>query len=599
MSLEFEIPLVSFIFVLIINIVYFSKKKLDLVENKAYQFILICSFIEILIDLIIHVICSFNTFSVIESSYYNLFNILNKGLSMLFIIIFSCLFYYIIVITYKSRKNAKKVFIPLLILNIISFIILQFTNINLVEVGSVTNVTGTTIMFGYLIVAILIFASLVITLINIRRIDRRYISIFSILLIMIVLYALTLVCPGIIIYDLVLVLLCYIMFFTIENPDVKMIYELNKNKKLLESMSEEKSNFLFSMSQETKRPIDNIIEVKTMLENENDLEKVDNGLKIIENNARSLKNIINNVLDISNLASSKLTVTSETYNFYTLINTILKSVGTKLNDKITLRTNVSKNIPTELYGDSVKLKQVLTSVLANALKYTKEGYIDVDVNEIVKYDVCRLVVTIEDSGCGMTVEKVNELLKSNSDLEDTDLLKLDNLDVDLKLAFKIIKKLGGYINVKSEENVGSTFTIVIDQKIKLDKNTYYSEYIFNKKKVIAVSDKRQTLKVLNNLSNKHDIEFLNTMFSNDLVQRVKDGESFDLIILEDEMTPDSALTVLGRLQEAKKGFKVPTIVMLNKDKESIKEHYVEDGFDNYIRKESLEEDFDKVIKKYI
>ena len=89
------------------------------------------------------------------------------------------------------------------------------------------------------------------------------------------------------------------------------------------------------------------------------------------------------------------------------------------------------------------------------------------------------------------------------------------------------------------------------------------------------------------------------MYSNDLVQRVKDGESFDLIILEDEMSPDSALTVLGKLQEAKKGFRIPTIVMLKKDKESIKEHYVEDGFDNYIRKESLEEDYNKVIKKYI
>ena len=389
------------------------------------------------------------------------------------------------------------------------------------------------------------------------------------------------------------------MIFTIENPDVKMIYELNKNKKLLESMSEEKSNFLFSMSQDTKKPIENILEVKKMLENEKDLKTIDTGLKVIENNARGLKNIINNVLDISSISSSKLVVSNETYNIYPLLDTALNNVKSKLNPKVSLRTNISKNIPMELYGDSVKLKQVITSILFNAAKFTKEGYIELSANEIVKYDVCRLIIEIEDSGKGMSVEKLNELLKSNSDLEDTDLLKLNNLDVDLKLAFKIIRKLGGFINIKSEENKGSTFTIVIDQKIKQEKDPFYSKYIFNKKKVIAVSDNLQTLKSLNSLSNNYDIDFLTTMHGNDLVQRIEDGEVFDLIILEDEARPDSALAILGKLQEAKKGFNVPTIVMLNKNKESIKEHYIEDGFSDYLRKENMEEEFDRIIKKYI
>lgn len=89
------------------------------------------------------------------------------------------------------------------------------------------------------------------------------------------------------------------------------------------------------------------------------------------------------------------------------------------------------------------------------------------------------------------------------------------------------------------------------------------------------------------------------MHGNDLVQRIEDGEVFDLIILEDEARPDSALAILGKLQEAKKGFNVPTIVMLNKNKESIKEHYIEDGFSDYLRKENMEEEFDRIIKKYI
>ena len=155
-----------------------------------------------------------------------------------------------------------------------------------------------------------------------------------------------------------------------------------------------------------------------------------------------------------------------------------------------------------------------------------------------------------------------------------------------------------HINIKSEEKVGSTFTVVLDQKIKLER-PLYSKYIFNKKKVIVVSNSLETLKEINTLSNKYDIDLLATMYSNDLIQRVLDGEEFDIIILEDEMTPLSGYTVLRKLQEVKKNYNIPTVVMLKKDKESIKDHYIEDGFNGYIRKQNLEEDFDKIIKKYI
>ncbi len=591
-------PICAVLINVLILTVFYSKRRIKSDETKAYSNLIIVGFLESVVASTLVVLM--NLYGK-PSFIYNLHRI--DYILMLFWV--WALFNYVLIVSVNNHRKIRGMIQKItIIINLIVSISFFFLEVNVINENGIidTNGQAMNVLFTMLAVYIVLIVILVIKSLikNIKSSsNKKFIPLFILGIMGIISLVIRSIAPEVLLISLVAAYADLIMFFTIENPDVKMIYELNKNKKLLESMSEEKSNFLFSMSQETKRPIDNIIEVKTMLEGEKDLSVVDNGLKVIENNARSLKNIINNVLDISNLSSSKLTVSSETYNFYTVINTVLKSVSTKISDKISLRTNISKNIPTELYGDSVKLKQVLTSILANAIKYTKEGYIDVDVNEIVKYDVCRLVVTIEDSGCGMTVEKVNELLKSNSDLEDTDLLKLDNLDVDLKLAFKIIKKLGGYINIKSEENVGSTFTIVIDQKIKLNKNSYYSEYIFNKKKVIAVSDKRQTLKDLNGLSSKYDIEFLTTMYSNDLVQRVKDGEKFDLIILEDEMMPDSALSVLGKMQEVRKGFNTPTIVMLRKNKESIKEHYVEDGFDNYIRKENLEEDYDKIIKKYI
>lgn len=593
------LPICAVLINILIVVVFFSKKRIKSDETKAYSLLIRIALVESILACVL----------VILMNLYGIPKYIYSVHRIDYILILSwvwALFNYVLIVSLNNNKKLRNIIQKVTFaVNILIFISFFFLKVNVINEKGIIDTNGEAM--NLLIISLGIYVAFILILVfkslikNIRSsANRKFIPLFFLAILGVLALIMRKEAPEVLMISLVAAYADLIMFFTIENPDVKMIYELNKNKKLLESMSEEKSNFLFSMSQDTKKPIENILEVKKMLENEKDLKTIDTGLKVIENNARGLKNIINNVLDISSISSSKLVVTNETYNIYPLFDTVLSNVKKKINANVNLRTEISKNIPTELYGDSVKLKQVITSILFNAAKFTKEGYIELRATEIVKYDVCRLIIEIEDSGKGMSVEKLNELLKSNSDLEDTDLLKLNNLDVDLNLAFKIIRKLGGFINIKSEEEKGSTFTIVLDQKIKQDKDPFYSKYIFNKKKVIAVSDNLQTLKVMNGLADNYDIEFLTTMYGDDLVQRVNDGEVFDLIILEDKMkNKTSALAILGKLQEVKEGFNIPTVVMLDKSKESIKEHYVEDGFSNYLLKENLEEEFNRIIKKYI
>lgn len=591
-------PICAFMINILIVFVFFSKKRINSEETKAYSNLIIIGLMESLLACLLVILM--NLYG--KPSYiYNIHRI--DYILILFWV--WALFNYVLIVSINNNKKLRNLIKKITIyINILISISFFFVNVNVINDNGIIDTNGQAMNILVVFLAIYVVAIIVLvlkTLIkNIKSSNnKKFIPLFFLAVLGVISLVIRKVAPEVLLISLVAAYADLIMFFTIENPDVKMIYELNKNKKLLESMSEEKSNFLFSMSQETKRPIDNILEVENILEDENDLKNIKEGLKVIENNARYLKNIINNVLDISSINSSKLIVNSETYNIYTLLSLCIKGVEKNLNTNVRLRTNISKNIPKELYGDSVKLRQVLMSILNNSAKYTKNGFLEITVNEIVKYDVCRLIISIEDSGKGMSVEKLNELLKCNSDLENTDLLKLDNLDVGLKLAFKIIKKLGGFINIKSEEDKGSTFTVVIDQKIKAQEDEYYSKYIFNKKKVIAVSDNIETLKTLNSLSNKYDIDFLTTMFSNDLVKRVQDKEAFDIIILEDEMKPCSAFNVLKQLHEVNNNFKIPVVVMLEKQKESLKKHYIADGFDGYIRKENLDDDYDLIIKKYI
>lgn len=590
-------PICAVLINILIVVVFFSKKRIHSDETRAYSNLIIIALLESSLACLLVVLM--NLYGIPKYIY----NIHRIDYILILFWVWALFNYVLIVSVYNNKKLRGVIQKSTFIVNILVSICFFFLNVNVINKDGIIDTNGGAMnllvsMLGIYVILILllVFKSLIK---NIKSSNnKKFIPLFFLALLGILSLVIRRFAPEILLISLVAAYADLIMFFTIENPDVKMIYELNRNKKLLESMSEEKSNFLFSMTQDTKKPIDNILEVSKILLDDKNKEDMKTGIKVIENNARGLKNIINNVLDISNISSSKLAVSTETYNAISLLNECIKKIEKDVNKNVTIETEISKNIPDELYGDSVKLKQVIMSILINASKYTKEGYIKVSANEIVKYDVCRLIIEIEDTGCGMSVDKLNELLKTNTDLEDTDLLKLNSLDVDLKLAFKIIRKLGGFINIRSEKEKGSTFTIILDQKIKVSKD-YYSEYIFNKKKVMVVSDKLQTLKDINTLASKYDIELLTTMHSSDIIERVKDGEIFDLILLEDDMKPISGFGTLGKLQEAKEGFNVPTVIMLNKNKESIKDHYVEDGFSNYIRKQNLEEDFDKVIKKYI
>ena len=590
-------PICAVLINILIVVVFFSKKRIHSDETRAYSNLIIIALLESSLACLLVVLM--NLYGIPKYIY----NIHRIDYILILFWVWALFNYVLIVSIYNNKKLRGVIQKSTFIVNILVSICFFFLNVNVINKDGIIDTNGSAMnllvsMLGIYVILILllVFKSLIK---NIKSSNnKKFIPLFFLALLGILSLVIRRFAPEILLISLVAAYADLIMFFTIENPDVKMIYELNRNKKLLESMSEEKSNFLFSMTQDTKKPIDNILEVSKILLDDKNKEDMKTGIKVIENNARGLKNIINNVLDISNISSSKLAVSTETYNAISLLNECIKKIEKDVKKNVTIETEISKNIPGELYGDSVKLKQVILSILINASKYTKEGYIKVSANEIVKYDVCRLIIEIEDTGCGMSVDKLNELLKTNTDLEDTDLLKLNSLDVDLKLAFKIIRKLGGFINIRSEKEKGSTFTIILDQKIKVSKD-YYSEYIFNKKKVMVVSDKLQTLKDINTLASKYDIELLTTMHSSDIIERVKDGEIFDLILLEDDMKPISGFGTLGKLQEAKEGFNVPTVIMLNKNKESIKDHYVEDGFSNYIRKQNLEEDFDKVIKKYI
>ena len=601
MSLEFEIPLVSLIFILILNIVYFSKKRADLEENKPYKVILISSLIVATIDTVIHIICSANTFESIVNNYYTLLNYLNKILSALFSVIFSSLFFYTLLITYdKVRKNPKKISTILIIANIVFSVIMLFTNIELVDAKVATNVTGATTMLGYAMVAIMLTCSLLVALTNIKKLDKRYLPIFIVFLLLVILYFFSLLIPGMIIYDLILALMCYIMYFTIENPDMKMLDEVHKAKVISDNANEEKTLFLYNMTNEIRGITKDIDKETDNILDETDNKKID--VEEINNSARNIKGstakfttMTNEILDISSIDSASVRIYNEKYNIKRLLKELVGIYKPKAQNKnLDYRVSIASDIPEYLYGDGINLKKVLTIILDNSIKYTNNGYIEFNINTIIKGDIARLIISVEDSGTGMKAEDINKIFTKKQEREDN-----HNLNNNLYNAKRLITLMNGTIVPSSSYGSGTTIKIILDQKydtIDTDINKY--DNIYDKKKVLLIDDSPSSEKLFNKILSGTNIELTSVKLGKEGLEKIRNKEKYDLILLDEELEPQNGHIIMRKLLEIR-NFNIKVILLTKDNKYDYDDSYLQEGFTDYIIKSSDKEEMLNKINKYL
>lgn len=596
MGLYFSICTLIILIAFVID--FFIKKKVQNIETKIYSVLIVVTIIGLFLEALTGIFYNID----LDTNLF-IFRFFSKTV-LIYYIVWSLVYaHYIICVCHFNRKVIR-------ILNIIAFISILLTYILPISYAQTEDAIlpqGLCLIMPYMACILFSIVDQFYCIKYRKTVVKKKISTVYIFLAMgSANIVLQMIMPGLFLLGFILAYMVIIMYFTIENPDVKVIEQLTRNKKLIEKSNEEKSNFLFKMSQEVRKPIDDIIRINNIVANTDDKETIIKGTKFIDLSAKNLKTLVYDVLDVSKLDSYNIKMIENSYSVYNVFKEFISKYQSIIGDEIEFRYNISKNIPKYLYGDVVKLKQIINTIMQNAVDYTEKGFIDLQVDAIVKNDVCRLIIAIEDSGCGMSLDKINNLLSVDNELSERELKKLENMNLNLNIATKIIRLLGGQIIIRSEENVGSEFIVTIEQRIvknrennDLEQNVIkYSRTLFSRKSILIVTDKKNLMLSLSEFFKKYEVDIYNSMYGQDCIDRVNVGNKYDLIIMDDEMQPKTGYNTLQELQKILR-FKTPVIIVLDKSKSIIKEHYLKDGFSDYVFVENLTDDLNKVIKKYI
>ena len=580
------------VFCILLMVIYFSKKKINSMENKIYSYIVLVTFLS----------CIAETYSFIlvqngVDSYS--FNYL-LSLKILFSCFFSWVYLftiYILLVTMDGKKKEES--IKSIIKNSILFLLLIIAidvlllPITVTKVGQMLLPSGMAVNLIYASVTICVITMIVMFFKNVKYVNnKKFIPLYLLIVSFVLIVLIQKLVPNLLIINGAFVFITFVMYFTIENPDVKVIDELNKNRILVNKTTEEKSNFLFLASNQIKTPINELEKISKQALETNNIDDAKEKIKEIQNITQNLSIIVNNVLDISSLTNSSIKMISEKYNLESLIKKIQLLEKNKLNDNVEFRVEITDTIPKYMYGDSKLLEQVLISILENSIKYTKEGFIELRLNTIIKYDMARLIFTIEDSGLGMSTSKVNELLLQDSDLTENETKRLETNNVNMNTIKKLVAKLGGYFTIKSEIGKGTEIKVVIDQKIDNSEIIDVNNYTNKEKVLVATTDKNLKNKIVINLD-KRGYAIDTSAYSNDILDRVRLFDKYTYIIIDDAMDK-RALEILKELKKNPK-FNNKVIVMIDKSLELVKDDLIKDGFYDCIFKEEIDKELERIL----
>ncbi len=601
----------SFCFMIVILILiadFDSKEKLDNLDNNSFKHLSITCAIGLFVEFV-------NYFLVLEG--FEIRSLLMLILGKTIFLYYAVFMYFFILYVYTTcnkinQKNKKyRIFVKALtVIYIIVSVVSVLLPFEFADSTEYLYPIGLATLFSYIAGGLGVFYILIICLTHIKNLKQQksmpilYGMITAIISLTIQLYfhELLLLIPA---HALTII----IMYFTIENPDLKMLREMELAKLQAERSNRAKSDFLSSMSHEIRTPLNAIVGLS-----EDNLTYTNCPAEIVENSkdilnaSNTLLEIVGNILDINKIEANKMEIVNNPYDFKKEIENMCKVTSTRIGEKpINFNLSIAEDMPYELICYKGKVKEIVNNFLTNAIKYTDQGSINLNIkciNDLNK-NISNLYITCQDTGKGIKPELLNRLFTKFDRLDVEKNTTTEGTGLGLAITKSLVEMMGGKINVNSVYGKGSVFMALLPQRIHkmnrpMEEQVQDTETVdYGHKKVLIVDDNNLNIKVAKKALESFGFEIDECYDGLQCLEKVKQGNEYDLILMDIMMPNMGGEACMAKLKE-NPNFKIPTIALTADAVAGAKEKYVSLGFADYLAKPfskaQIQEKLDVIFK---